>query len=91
MALTQEEFENALSDLEPMAIEVLKGHLMSEDERIAQNAAKLLIELRRGKPKQQIEQKNEVTVIRYESAAWKPAPHEIVDAEIMALPAGDAG
>ena len=88
MPLTQEEFENALSELEPTAIEVLKGHLMSEDQRIAQNAAKLLIELRRGKPKQQIEQKTEVTTIRYESAAWQPAPHEIEDAEILALPSG---
>jgi hypothetical protein len=90
--LSQEDFEEALGKLEPIAMEVLERQLRSEDERIAQNAAKLLIELRRGKPKQQIDQKtDQVTVIRYESAAWQPAPHEIEDAEYKALPAGDNG
>lgn len=86
---TQEQFEEALSKLEPIAMRVLEEHLNSKDERIQQNAAKLLIELRRGKPKQQIDQKtDQVTVIRYESAAWAPAPHEIEDAEVLALPSG---
>ena len=85
--LSQDDFEEALGKLEPIAMEVLERQLRSEDERIAQNAAKLLIELRRGKPKQQIDQKtDQVTVIRYESAAWQPAPHEIEDAEYKELP-----
>jgi hypothetical protein len=61
----------ALERLEPSAVAVLESQLDSKDERVRQSAAKLLLEWRRGKPKQQVQTTGEqVTVIRYESAAW---------------------
>ena len=71
--LTPEQVEDRLAALEPQAIEVLEAQLQSLDERVRQSAAKLLLEWRRGKPKQQVQQTtDQVTVIRYESAAWIP-------------------
>lgn len=70
---TTETVDEALERLEPVAVKKLEAQLHSEDERVAQSAAKLLLEWKRGKPKQQIEQTtDQVTRIVYESAAWRP-------------------
>lgn len=63
--------EAALARLEPSAIKVLEEQLASPDERVAANAAKLLLEWKRGKPSQQIKS-DSVTKIVYEAAAWMP-------------------
>lgn len=71
--LTAEQVEERLQALEPQALSVLESQLASLDERVRQSAAKLLLEWKRGKPKQQVQQTtDQVTVIRYESAAWMP-------------------
>lgn len=71
--LTPEQVEDKLDALEPVALSVLEEQLASLDERVRQSAAKLLLEWKRGKPKQQVQQTtDQVTVIRYESAAWVP-------------------
>lgn len=65
--------EAALRRLEPAAVQVLERQLRSRDERVAQRAAQLLLEWRRGKPSQSIKQTTDnVTRIVYESAAWFP-------------------
>lgn len=69
----QEATDEALKRLEPQAIQVLEAQLESVDERIRANAAKLLLEWRRGKPSQTVKQTtDQVTRIVYESAAWIP-------------------
>lgn len=74
--------EAALQRLEPVAIKVLEGQLESEDERIKQNAAKLLLEWRRGKPSQSIKQTTDtVTRIVYESAAYRAPRGEVIEHE----------
>jgi hypothetical protein len=60
----------AIESMEPRALQVLRAQLDSPDERIAQAAAVKVLEWSKGKPTQRIEQKNEVSVVRYESAAW---------------------
>lgn len=71
--LSPEDVDGRLETLEPVALAVLESQLTSLDERIRQSAAKLLLEWRRGKPKQQIQNQNDnVTTIRYETAAWIP-------------------
>lgn len=71
--LTPEEIEDLLERSEGEAVQVLVDQLSAKDERVRQSASKALIEWRRGKPKQQIQNQNDnVTVIRYESAAWVP-------------------
>jgi hypothetical protein len=71
--LTPEEVNKKLEDLEPVALSVLENQLQSLDERVRQTAAKLILEWQRGKPKQQIAQTtDQITTIRYESAAWNP-------------------
>ncbi len=68
-----EDVDARLEQLEPVALSVLESQLTSLDERIRKDAAKLLLEWRRGKPKQQVHNENEnVTTIRYETAAWIP-------------------
>lgn len=65
--------DRALERLEPEAIAVLEAQLSSVDERVRANAAKLLLEWRRGKPSQTVKQTtDQVTRIVYESAAWMP-------------------
>lgn len=78
----QEATEAALTRLEPEAIRVLEAQLHDVDKRIAQTAAKLLLEWKRGKPTQAIKTFGEnVTKIVYESAAWNPqAEREAIDA-----------
>lgn len=76
--LTPEQFEERLDALEPVALEVLAKQTQSLDERVAANAAKMLLEWKRGKPKQQIEQTtDQITRIVYETAAWMPEVHLI--------------
>jgi hypothetical protein len=82
--------EQALARLEPKAIKVLEEQLSSQDARVAQRAAQLLIEWKRGKAPQSIKTQNETaTVVRYESAAWRPLKEiesEVVDQEPDELP-----
>lgn len=86
--LTPEQVEERLAALEPLAIQVLESQLESLDERVRQTAAKLLLEWRRGKPKQQIAQTtDQITVIRYESAAWTPL-HEIESQPLAEIGSG---
>jgi DNA repair exonuclease SbcCD ATPase subunit len=81
-----EEVAESLERLEPIALKVLESQLESLDERIRQSASKLLLEWQRGKPKQQIQQTNDnVTVIRYESAAWIEAPAEVEHTPVLQL------
>lgn len=62
-----------LRDLEPEAVDLLESHMKGDDPRLAQSAAKLLLEYHRGKPTQSVKsESNVVTEIRYESAAWRP-------------------
>jgi hypothetical protein len=85
--LTPEEVENRLRDLEPQALLVLEGQLMSLDERVRQSAAKLLLEWQRGKPKQQVQTTtDQITTIRYESAAWIPDPSVATQIETQPIP-----
>lgn len=72
-SLTPEEVTEKLNALEPIAVSVLEQQLNSMNEGVAQRAAKLLLEWARGKPQQTVNQNVEqVTAIRYESAAWMP-------------------
>lgn len=64
--------ENALAELEPKAIQVLRSQLDHEDPKIQQSAAIKVIEYARGKPTQQIKQETTITAIEYQSAAWRP-------------------
>ena len=68
-AVTPAEREHELARLEPRAIEVLEAQLNSPDERIAQNAAKMLLEHKWGKPTQRQEVQQEVTQIEYVTTA----------------------
>lgn len=71
--MSEQDVDERLEALEAPSLAVLESQLSYLDERVRQSAAKLLLEWRRGKPKQQIQQQNDnVTVIRYESAAWVP-------------------
>ena len=68
---------------------VFEQQLTSHDERVRANAAKALLEWRRGKPKQQVQTTNDnVTVIRYESAAWQPEAIEVAAKPIAELTSG---
>ena len=79
--LAPEEVEARLEALEPQALSVLESQLESLDQRVAQSAAKLLLEWKRGKPKQQIQNTmDQITTIRYESAAWFPDEDLVIDA-----------
>lgn len=65
-----------MKELEPEAVLVLQRQLASDDERVAANAAKLILEWSRGKPTQSVKtESNVVTEIRYESAAWRAPIH----------------
>lgn len=68
----QEARQEALKELEPIAIQVLRDQLHHEDPKIQQSAAIKVIEYSRGKPTQQIKQETTVTSIEYRSAAWRP-------------------
>ncbi len=71
--LTPEEVEEKLASLEPVAVTLLEAQMASRDQRVAQAAAKMLLEWKRGKPNQRIAQTtDQITTIRYESAAWMP-------------------
>lgn len=81
-----------LDELEPRAIAVLERQMESEDERVAQRAAQLLLEWKRGKPSQTVKQEGQqIHTIRYESAAWQPlnghGQEEVVDADFLELEA----
>jgi hypothetical protein len=81
MTLTPEQVSEKLNNLEPIAVTVLEKQLASVNETTAQRAAKLLLEWSRGKPQTTIHQTvDQVTAIRYESAAWMP------EAELPATP-----
>ncbi len=72
-AVEREAVDASLERLEPYALAVYEDQLSSLDERVRANAAKMLLEWQRGKPKQQIAQTTDmITTIRYESAAWQP-------------------
>jgi len=74
---TKAEREQELSRLEPRAIEVLEAQLESDDERIAQAAAKMLLEHKWGRPTQRQEVQQEVTQIEYVTTAatqWRRTP-----------------
>lgn len=71
--LSPEQVSEKLNNLEPVAVTVLANQLSSMNETVAQRAAKLLLEWSRGKPQTTIHQTvDQVTAIRYESAAWIP-------------------
>jgi hypothetical protein len=80
--LTPEEVEQKLIDLEPMAVTLLEAQLTSRDQRVAQTAAVKLLEWKRGKPNQRIAQTtDQITTIRYESAAWMPEVIEVPEGQ----------
>ena len=65
--------EHALAEMLPKALNVLKAQLESPDERVQQSAAVKVLEYVKGKPVQQVQQQiQQVSAIRYESAAWQP-------------------
>jgi hypothetical protein len=81
--LTPEEVEEKLASLEPVAVMLLESQMGSRDQRVAQAAAKMLLEWKRGKPNQRIAQTtDQITTIRYESAAWLPE-EEVIEVAVI--------
>jgi hypothetical protein len=76
--------EATLTRLQPVALAVLEAQLADPDKRVAQTAAKLLLEWKRGKPVASVKNENSnVHTIRYEAAAWRPEmAMELVDGEL---------
>jgi len=89
--------ERALERLEPKALKVLEEQIKNEalDPSDRRAAAIKILEYRRGKPTQAIKvDQNQVTTIRFETAAWVPGMAQASSASIetgetLELPPGD--
>jgi hypothetical protein len=89
--------ERALERLEPVALKVLAEQVKNErlDPSDRRAAAIKILEYRRGKPQQAIKvDSNQVTTIRFETAAWVPGMEHASSAslesgETLELPPGD--